>query len=160
MQTWKKRANEDTSPLSRVERIRQLISFSTLSTDDRPTLPQLMFLKCPDGTIIRIIDETNHKLDKLALAGLDFKGNELETIKQKSFYKPDSACQELLHDWLQGRAKQPVTWRTLIEALERANFSELVRELNKAFNLQPVESTTGEFLIPKVRNLQTLCSKQ
>jgi len=66
----------------------------------------------------------------------------------------------ILQDWLQERGKQPVTWRTLIQALEKANIPELVRELKKAFKLQPVCDTTGEPLIPKVHNLQTLCSKQ
>jgi len=66
----------------------------------------------------------------------------------------------ILQDWLQERGKQPVTWRTLIQALEKANIPELVRELKKAFKLQPVCDTKGESLIPKVHNLQTLCSKQ
>ena len=41
----------------------------------------------------------------------------------------------------------------------QANFHKLVQVLEKAFNLQTVDSTTGYSLISKVRNLQTLCSK-
>jgi len=132
---------------------------SILLTGDRPTLPQLMFLECPDGTIIRIIDRTSPNWNSLGL-GLEFEGHVLQTINQNAFHQANRACQSLLQDWLEGKGKNPVTWETLIKALGKANFPQLVQELKKAFNLQPVDSTTGESLIPKVHNLQTLCSKQ
>lgn len=83
-QTWKKRAKEDTSLLG--ERIGQVSGFSTLSTGDRPTLPQLMALKCPDGTEIGIIERTSPNWDYLGL-GLDFEGHVLQTINQNAFHQ-------------------------------------------------------------------------
>jgi len=91
-----------------------------------------MALKCRDGTEIGIIERTSPNWDYLGL-GLDFESHVLQTINQNAFHQADRACMNLLQAWLQGRGKQPVTWRTLIQALEKANIPELVQKLK---NLQ------------------------
>ena len=103
-------------------------------------------MKCPDGTEIRIIDETTPTWNKLGLS-LEFEGHVLETINQKAFFQPDRACPILLEDWVKGRGKKPVEWKTLVQALETARFPELVRTLKMAFNVQPAVDETGESLI-------------
>ena len=101
-----------------------------------------MSLECPGGTIIRIIEKTSHNWYNLGL-GLGFEGHVLDAIDLQ-FRRPNDACRSVLQDWLLGRGKQPVTWKTLIQALEKANFPALVLELQTAFNVQPADDKTGE----------------
>ena len=39
------------------------------------------------------------------------------------------ACQTALKEWLEGKGRNPVTWKTLISALKEAEFSEIASDL-------------------------------
>jgi len=102
-----------------------------------------MLLKCPDGREVRIIRDIAAERNNLGLA-LRYEGPVLTAIEQGAHYQPEPACQEILRRWLQGSGRQPVTWKTLIEALNEV-YPELAKDLSAAFEtVSPSENKNGE----------------
>ncbi len=44
--------------------------------------------------------------------------------------KPKNIMNEVFSEWMEGRGRSPVSWRTLISCLEKTDFRELAGELN------------------------------
>ena len=65
--------------------------------------------------------------NKLAVQ-LDFPLYKIETIERDS-KDCENAMDKLICHWLNGSARLPVTWRTLLEALEDAEFTALATDL-------------------------------
>ena len=42
---------------------------------------------------------------------------------------PEEATREILRQWLEGSGQEPVTWRTLTEALDKAELHSLARDI-------------------------------
>lgn len=60
---------------------------------------------------------------------LDFDDSDLNNIERDKGNVED-CCMELMRRWLQGIVRTtPVTWETLLEAMEDAQFVELARKL-------------------------------
>lgn len=115
-----------------------------------------MLLKCPDGREVRIIRDIAAIRNNLGLA-LRYEGPVLAAIEQGAHYQPEPACQEILCRWLQGSGRQPVTWKTLIDALDEV-YPTLAKDLSAAFKtVSPSENKNGES-DSKLQNLQTLFS--
>ena len=62
---------------------------------------------------------------------LKFEVAQVELIQRQNYYRPLESCEEMFKRWLTGSGRQPVTWHTLIEALEDAQFVVLASDLNK-----------------------------
>ena len=61
---------------------------------------------------------------------LHFRGDVISRIERD--HKGSSvvrACQAMFSKWLEGEGRWPITWKTLIEALKEAGFSELASEV-------------------------------
>ena len=67
------------------------------------------------------------KWNKLAVQ-LDFPHYKIEAIERDG-KDCENATDKLISRWLEGSARQPVTWRTLLEALEDAEFTALATDL-------------------------------
>lgn len=111
---------------------------STHSTEDRPKLYDLQLLKGQEKRV-RIIEKVAPKWKKLGDI-LKFEDHVLETIDQGSHYKPEAACRQMLQSWLDGKALKPVTWKTLIEALEDVPCDELVQDIRAIIGAKPSAS--------------------
>ena len=60
---------------------------------------------------------------------LELPHYEIETIEHDSNKDCKKAMDKLISYWLKGSARLPVTWRTLLEALEDAEFTALATDL-------------------------------
>ena len=78
----------------------------------------LTSLKTKSGEKISVIKEVAPHWTKFAL-GLDFdpNGTTIQTIERKRPTDPEACCQEMLEMWLQGKGRQPATWKLLVEIL-------------------------------------------
>ena len=47
----------------------------------------------------------------------------------------ESSFRETIRRWLDGEGHQPITWKSLVEALRDANESEITNELQKHFQI-------------------------
>ena len=96
----------------------------------------------------RLMDQLKPHWRRLAIA-LKFPQNEIAIMENK-----DDPVYYLFSEWLRGANQEkdprPVTWRTLIEALQHANVQEEATILKKHFIQVPViipNDAAGEYMI-------------
>ena len=79
---------------------------------------------------IRIIDKIAHKWDQVAIT-LHFETNEIEGIERDCQCQTNDASRKMIMKWLDGGGslRKPITWATLIEALEEAGLSEVAKDI-------------------------------
>lgn len=82
-----------------------------------------------------MISATAGKWDKLATR-LFLEGYDIERIERDCFYKPESSCRKVFTEWLEGKYRKPVTWDTVIKALQEASFSNVVGDLTFVLHSQ------------------------
>ena len=84
----------------------------------KPTLPELLKFTCVNGRVINIPVEIATKYVQFGTFLLDDRnGSRVKIITHKHLNDPEQINTEILHEWLTGRGKQPVTWATLIKVL-------------------------------------------
>lgn len=59
-------------------------------------------------------------------------GSEIESIEASTNVDPSSACREIFTTWLRGGYREPVTWKTLLEALKDCDFFGIARTVRVA----------------------------
>ena len=96
--------------------------------DSKPKLHQLGYLKL-NNQRIKVIERVASRWESVATQ-LHFEGHLIDTIKMESHYQVDSACRKMFIRWLEGIGRQPITWKTLIDALDEAGLPRVVHELN------------------------------
>ena len=117
------------------------------SADDKPRLRDLLYMSYTgeDGRVVhfRVMQQVRPHWRKLAIA-LDFPEYEIATIEKK-----DDPVYYLFSEWLreanQEMDPRPVTWRTLIEALQHAGVQEEANVLEKHIIQVPVRPD-GEYV--------------
>ena len=104
---------------------------------DKPTLPDLLCFKYNDisGTQhkIHIIDTVASRWRRLGLA-LKCDSSILDNIGHNNTDVED-CCMKLMERWLQGTVGDgPVTWETLVEAIDDARYGELAQQLKRVLS--------------------------
>ena len=104
------------------------------STEDRPTLPELIDFITSTGSI-NIVKRIGTQYDVLGpLLLRDDDGAVTQSIRDQ--YQRDAAKinYEILRQWIQGEGRQPVQWSTLIDVLKKIELSVLAKKIED--NLQ------------------------
>ena len=70
------------------------------------------------------------KWKDVALA-LHFEGHTIQNIQHDTRIQCMDACREMLQKWLDGEGSQPVTWKTLMNALDVAGFAPVMKDLQQ-----------------------------
>ena len=110
---------------------------SPLYTGKKPALDELQcFTYTSDsGTMenIYIINGVAARWQNLGIA-LKFSDDELRAIERSKFFQVEDCCREVLSRWLKGRAGdgKPITWETLLQAMVKAQCTEVARRARKA----------------------------
>ena len=99
-----------------------------LHIDSKPKLRQLGCLKL-NNQRINVIERIASRWESVA-DQLHFENHHIDTIKKQSHYEVDSACRKMFIKWLEGVGRKPITWRTLIDALDEAGLPRVAHELN------------------------------
>lgn len=92
-----------------------------------------------NGNSVRVISVVAGKWERIATR-LYLETHDIERIERDCFYKAESSCRTVFMEWLDGRYREPVTWETLIKALEEAKFSNVVRDLVFILNSRQSQS--------------------
>ena len=100
----------------------------SLHLDSKPTLRQLGCLKL-NNQRIKVIERVGSNWEFLA-DQLGIESHIIDTIKMESHHQVNSACREMFAKWLKGFGCRPITWRTVIDALDDAGLCAVVLELN------------------------------
>ena len=106
------------------------------SLDDSPTLPALQHFPVKNGhiDIAREIGPDYEKFGTLLLE--DKNGVEVKNIKLYKRDHPVHITVEILHEWLQGKGRMPVTWQTLVECLRDIDLNVLADKIDHSLSKQ------------------------
>ena len=96
---------------------------------DRPELYQLQKLESWEGRTVKVIEQVAPVWERLACA-LHFNPAVVATIARDNHYKCEQACMDMFGHWLNGSARQPVSWETLMLALRDCKLKRLEAELD------------------------------
>ena len=66
----------------------------------------------------------------------DKEGTRVDALEAKNLNNPDRINRDIFREWLKGSGAQPVTWRTLVTALQKIGLSEVAAEIERAFGVQ------------------------
>ena len=95
------------------------------------TLPQLLHFKTKT-THINIVEKIGtHYMSLGPFLLNDDTGTKTEAIRDECKLKTDSINHAILSQWLQGKGKTPVNWRTLIDTLKIIGLSKLGEEIEE-----------------------------
>ena len=95
-----------------------------------PTLPQLISLPTRTGESINILQRVGTEYTFLGLILLDDKdGCIVDQITSQYQKNAVNITMEILKRWIRGEGKQPVTWKTLTDALAAIGLSELTKSI-------------------------------
>ena len=98
---------------------------SCKSTDDPPTLETLRNFPVINGHI-DIAAEIGTTYEKFGTLLLEDKiGNKVDSIAKSKHYITVDITVEILKQWLQGKGREPVTWRTLVKCLRDTDLNTL-----------------------------------
>ena len=98
----------------------------SLLTGTIPTLPELLKLTCTDGSVVNIPVEIGTKYVQFGVFLLDDStGSRVKIIAHHHLNNAEQINTEILHEWLNGRGKKPVSWATLVEVLYDIELSTL-----------------------------------
>ena len=100
------------------------------STDDEPTLLELLSFDSKKGDNIDIIDEVGAKYLKFGILLLEDKtGAHVRSLVTKHREDCEKINMEIVQEWLQGRGAKPVSWRTLTRILKAVKLTVLAQDI-------------------------------
>ena len=113
------------------------VAHNKLSPTERPTLVKLLKFPIRDGeSHIDITEKIGANYYTFGVFLLqDETGSKVKTIESHYKENPKRINQEIFGQWLQGDGKQPVTWKTLIEALRDSQLFYVAEEVEAHLKL-------------------------
>ena len=108
----------------------QLQVLFTCSPDTKPSLPELLKFTFTDGRSVNIPVEIGNKYSQFGIFLLnDDTGSKVMSMASKHHYNAEQINTEILHEWLIGSGKKPVSWATLVNVLRDISLSTLADEI-------------------------------
>ena len=117
------------------------MDFTDSIFDERPDMTELRHLKLPksrngEEKSLDVAERIGNSYQKVGGELLqDTNGNKVKSILADNFYKVVDTNVDILMAWRQGSGKRPVTWRTLIQVLEKCGNAELATDIRNALRL-------------------------
>lgn len=111
------------------------INSSCLYLGQKPTNRDLTLIKYRDGGEIKRLKLVDNILNKWDEVGryLGIQEPKLQAWRTQTGNDPKRCCDNVVANWLQNPPDEyPLTWRGLIDLLEDADFTQLVKDLKKA----------------------------
>ena len=106
--------------------------FNTLcfqSTDGSPTLPELQRFPVKDK-FKDIVAEIQNDYEQFGIRLLeDSNGVRIKGIEKSNHGDTVAITVEILRQWLQGKGRTPVTWRTFVECLRESGLNVLANDI-------------------------------
>ena len=100
------------------------------SAAEGPTLPQLISFPTRTRETINIVQKVGTQYTLLGIILLDDKdGSIVSPITTQHQLNAVNITLEILMRWIRGEGKQPVTWKTLTDALTTIGLTELAKSI-------------------------------
>ena len=95
-----------------------------------PTLPQLISLPTRTGETMNIMQRIGTQYIDFGIILLNDKdGSIVDQITTQYQLNAVNITREILKRWIRGEGKQPVTWKTLTDALTAIGLTELAKSI-------------------------------
>ena len=96
----------------------------------QPSLPELLKFTCTDGRVVSIPVEVATKYVQFGTFLLDDRnGSRVKIMAHMHHYDAEHINTVILHQWLTGRGRKPVTWETLVEVLHDIELCTLASDI-------------------------------
>ena len=93
----------------------------------------LLYLRLPNGTSLRIVDEIGTKYEQFGILLLeDESGNRVEIIEHDEL-KVEKIITQILREWLKGAGLKPA-WGTILKVLKRMEMTDLADNIACSLN--------------------------
>ena len=94
------------------------------------SIPKLHHLDLIKGNCktVRVIAQSASKWERVALS-LHFESHDMSRLSRDYHLRSFEACQTVFTEWLNGKGRKPVTWKTVIKVLKEAELSEVATDL-------------------------------
>ena len=104
-----------------------------LQKDDPPSLEYLLdFPLKGSEESLNIIANIAMEVDDLGIFLLSYATTDV--IKTRFNNDLVKATKEVLHQWIQGKGKMPVTWNTFIQVLRKIRLSVVAKQIEDSLN--------------------------
>ena len=103
-----------------------------LQKHDTPTLEHLIHFPLGSNKFLNIIKIIAKEVDDLGIFLLSYEMTDI--IKTRFNNDLVKTTKEVLHQWIQGKGKQPVTWKTFIEVLRKIELSVVADQIEDSLN--------------------------
>ena len=81
-----------------------------------------------NGKKVRVIKQSASSWEEVATR-LEFESHDISRLQSDYHSQCLKACRTVFTEWLNGKGRKPVTWETVIKALEEADLSEVAEDL-------------------------------
>lgn len=108
-----------------------------LYMDDKPEMKSMLCIERSGQECFRIVEAVTEECQDLGLL-LELPEHLVRNVWKGSSDEHSMKCQNIISKWLEGKGKQPVTWRTFIDALKLIPLPRLASELE---SLLPKQSS-------------------
>ena len=131
------------------------------SAGDRPTLLELRYFPVKDGfkNIVAKIQNDYYQLGRQLLE--DSNGVRIKGIEKSNPDNPLAITVEILRQWLQGKGRTPVTWRTFVDCLRESRLNTPADYIEAALGVSDSSKCPlPDFIIHSVANCGVFVSFQ
>ena len=98
----------------------------------QPTMQDLIAFPAINGTL-NIPERISTKYKQFGVILLeDGEGALVDGIAHKNFNNPEEINIDILTQWLRGKGRKPVTWRTMISTLEEIGLKTMAKDIGLA----------------------------
>ena len=98
----------------------------------QPTMQDLIAFPAIDGTL-NIPQQISTKYKQFGVILLeDGEGALVDGIAHKNFNDPEEINIDILTQWLRGKGRKPVTWRTMMNTLEEIGLKTMAEDIGLA----------------------------
>ena len=125
-----------------------ILFFSGDDGTSRPTLPELLRLKVPQGV------GANYTTFGVVLLN-DELGSRVDAIDNMYCRDGERICLKILQEWLEGKGLEPVTWNTLIQALRDSGLSSLADHIRLGDDVTPSVPSYSVITAPPPQSTST-----
>ena len=106
--------------------VSQNLCVAMITSDEEPTLPELVRLEIPQGV------GGNYYTFGILLLN-DERGSRMKSFRTECQGKPEDVIQMILEEWLEGKGLLPVTWRSLIKVLNETKLTLMADKIHDYF---------------------------
>ena len=106
----------------------------SFSVAEKPSLPKLLKFSTFTGDIINITSKVGSEYEDFGIFLLNDMDGEIVDEITKNHSTPEKRVKEILKHWIRGKGKEPrpVSWETLIDALNASGLTELASCIDKS----------------------------